>query len=363
MHTFDPIKDRSVVMKRYLLAAGIIQLVIGFSVGTAQPQDLREIHSLKGIWKFELGDNAQWSNPTYDDSRWDGIYVPSPWEEEGYPGYDGYAWYRKHFTVESRYSDESLYLRLGHIDDVGEIYLNGHMIGFVGIFPPDFTTGVSIAFECPIPQEYLLFGSDNVLAVRVYDYHQAGGIVRGEVGVFESKDKLIPDYDLSGMWKFKTGDDEEWSETSFDDSQWKELKVPLYWEAQGYRRYDGFAWYRMKFKVPAALAGKRIVLLLGRIDDADEVYLNGDLIGRTGSMRRPLGRANLTSEWTQLRGYVLPPLLLSQDKENTIAVRVLDVWQHGGIYDGPVGLIRRDRFLGWKDRTKSVWDIFRDLFR
>ncbi|MCX6144208.1 MAG: beta galactosidase jelly roll domain-containing protein, partial [Ignavibacteriales bacterium] len=351
------------IMIRHRIARTIFQLLVGLSIGAAQSQDLREVHSLRGMWRFELGDNARWSDPSYNDVKWDDIYVPSPWEEEGYPGYDGYAWYRKHFTMESRYRDEPLYLCLGNIDDVGEIYLNGHMIGFVGKFPPDFYTGVGISFQCPVPNDFLMYGSDNVIAVRVYDYHQAGGIVRGNVGIYEPKDYLEPDFDLSGKWKFNTGDDEAWSGTSFDDSKWEEIKVPLFWEAQGHRNYDGFAWYRMKFKVPARLVGKRIMLLLGRIDDADEVYLNGELIGRTGNMRRPLGRANLTAEWQQLRAYVLPPSLLVTDQENTIAVRVLDVWQHGGIYDGPIGLIQKDRYLTWKDHPRSFWEFLRNTFR
>jgi sialate O-acetylesterase len=350
-------------MIRHCISTTIFLTLIGLSAGNAQNQDLREVHSLKGTWKFELGNNPKWSNPSFDDSKWDGIYVPSPWEEEGYPGYDGYAWYRKHFTIESRYADEPLYLRLGHIDDVGEVYLNGHMIGFVGIFPPDFYTGAAVAFECPIPRDYLLFGSDNVLAVKVYDYHQAGGIVRGDVGIYHPRNDIKPDQDLSGVWKFKTGDEEEWSWPAFDDSKWQDIKVPLYWEAQGYRQYDGLAWYRMKFKDSPELAGKRIVLLLGRIDDADEVYLNGELIGRTGSMNRRMGRANLTNEWQLLRAYVLPPSLLKQDGENTVAVRVLDVWQHGGIYDGPIGLIQKDRYLTWKDRPRNIWEALQNLFK
>jgi hypothetical protein len=201
------------------------------------------------------------------------------------------------------------------------------------------------------------------LAVRVYDYHQAGGIVRGDVGLYEAHDNIRPELDLSGIWKFKTGDDEEWSKADVDDSKWGQVRVPLYWEAQGYRDYDGIAWYRMKFRIPSGLEGKRLMILLGRIDDADEVYLNGELIGRTGNFHRSLGRANQSTEWQQLRAYVLPPSRLNRDGENVIAVRVLDVWQHGGIYDGPIGLVERDRYLDWKERPRSFWDFLRQLLR
>jgi hypothetical protein len=360
---FKIINARSRIMIQRRLIFSVLYVLIALSVAQAQSQSFREIHDLRGNWKFELGDDPKWASPSFDDSRWDDIYVPSPWEDEGYPGYDGYAWYRKHFALERRYQDSHLTLRLGNIDDVGEVYLNGHMIGFVGKFPPDFTTGYSISFECPVPQEFLSFGTENVLAVRVYDYRQAGGITRGTVGLFEPRDYLEPELDLSGVWKFSTGDNMDWRKPSFDDSRWRDIKAPLYWEAQGYRDYDGFAWYRRSFKVPADLAGKRLVLLVGRIDDADEVYLNGELIGRTGNMKRPMGRANQSTEWQQLRAYVLPPSLLSSDRDNIIAVRVLDVWQHGGIYDGPIGLVQRNRYMAWKDRPHSVWDFMRNIFR
>jgi hypothetical protein len=341
----------------------ILPLLVVISLGWSQSPDLKPLLNLSGNWKFELGDNAQWSNPAYDDSKWDRIRVPSPWEEQGYPGYDGYAWYRKHFKVSDDSRDKSLYLRLGYIDDVGEVFLNGHMIGYEGLFPPNFMTGYAIAFNCLIPKDYVKYGSDNVIAVRVYDYYQAGGITHGEVGIYERRNFLEPDLDLSGKWKFKTGDDKSWAESSFDDSRWEEQKVPLLWDVQGYKDFDGIAWYRVKFRVPADLANRRLVLLLGRIDDFDEAYLNGELIGRTGRIRRGLSPKDHGNEWQQQRAYSIPTTLVKPNEENTLAVRVLDVWLHGGIYDGPIGLVKRDRYTTWREHPKSVWDVLRDLFQ
>src|SRR3990172_70820 len=169
-------------MNRQHMLRIIIALLAGFSLGRSQAPDLRRLLDLSGNWTFEIGDNSRWSKPDHDDSKWDRVYVPAPWEEEGYPGYDGYAWYRKHFRVDGDFRDRSLYLRLGYIDDVSEVFLNGQMIGYTGLFPPDFLTGYAVALECHIPKDYLRYDSDNVIAVRVYDYHQAGGITHGDVG-------------------------------------------------------------------------------------------------------------------------------------------------------------------------------------
>jgi hypothetical protein len=357
------INHRREVMSKEQILGIIIALLAAISTGRSQAPDLRPLLDLSGNWRFELGDNAQWSNPSYDDSKWDRIYVPSPWEEEGYPGYDGYAWYRKHFKVDNDFRDMMLYLRLGYIDDASEVFFNGHMIGYQGVFPPNYMTGYAVALECLIPMDYIRFGSDNVIAVRVYDSQQAGGITHGDVGIFERRNFLRPDFDLSGKWKFKTGDDKSWAESSFDDSRWQELKVPLYWDAQGYKDYDGFGWYRVKFRIPADLVDRRLVLLLGRIDDMDEVYLNGELIGRTGRLRRGLTSRDIGSEYRQQRAYSIPTSLLRPNEENTLAVRVLDLWLHGGIYDGPVGLVRRDHYLDWKEHPKSTWEFFRNIFK
>jgi hypothetical protein len=350
-------------MLRHRILSIIITLLATISVGRSQAPELRQVLSLSGNWKFELGDNAQWSNQAFDDSKWDRIYVPSPWEDEGYPGYDGFAWYRKHFRGDEDFRDMSLYLRLGYIDDVSEVFLNGHMIAYQGMFPPNFTTAYAIALECLIPKEYIRYGSDNVIAVKVYDHQQAGGITHGDVGIYERRNVLRPDYDLSGNWKFKAGDDKSWAESAFDDSHWQEMKVPLLWDAQGYKGYDGFGWYRVRFRVPADLADRRLILLLGRIDDMDEAYLNGELIGRTGRLRPNLDRKDIRGEYQQLRAYSIPTSLLKANEENTLAVRVLDVWMHGGIYDEPIGLIHRDRYLSWKERPRSVWDAFKQIFR
>ena len=349
-------------MSKQRILGIIIPLLMVMSPSLSQTPDLRSLLDLSGSWKFELGDNAQWSNPAYDDSKWDRIYVPAPWEEEGYPGYDGFAWYRKHFKIDDDFRDMWLYLRLGYIDDVSEVFVNGHIVGHQGMFPPNFMTGYAVAVEWLVPQEFLRYGSDNVIAVRVYDHQQAGGITRGDVGIYERRNVLEPDFDLSGRWKFKTGDDESWSESAFDDSHWQELKVPLLWDAQGYKDYNGFAWYRVKFRIPANLANRRLVLLLGRIDDMDEAYLNGELIGRTGRPRRGLSSNDLEGEYQQQRAYSIPTSLLKPNEENTLAVRVLDAWLHGGIYDGPIGLVTRDRYMSRRERPRSVLEFLRQVF-
>ena len=95
------------------------------------------LQSLKGKWQFSIGMNEEWISPKFNDSSWETIKVPSTWEDQGFNGYNGYAFYRKNINIPSTYKGRMLYLNMGYIDDVDEVYLNGHKIGSTGSFPPE----------------------------------------------------------------------------------------------------------------------------------------------------------------------------------------------------------------------------------
>ncbi len=141
---------------------------------------------------------------------------------------------------------------------------------------------------------------------------------------------------LGLQWKFKTGDNTEWSKPGFNDSSWNEILVGDYWENQGYANYDGFAWYRKTLVIPSKLKSEAIknggfVLNLAKIDDADETYFNGEMIGHHGEMP-----PHYLSDFNALREYPVPVDKILWDKPNTIAVRVYDGGGDGGIKGEPV---------------------------
>jgi hypothetical protein len=349
------------MMQPKVVALILVLLLLPLS-GNVRAQGLRTLLNLRGQWKIELGDEMKWADPKFDDSKWDKIRVPSSWEDEGYPGYDGYAWYRKHFTIDKELKNDVIYLQIGYVDDVSEVYLNGHMVGFEGQFPPNFITAYNVVRPYWVPQQYLNYNGDNVIAVRVYDQRLAGGITHGNAGLFEPRDYLEPDYDLSGTWKFAIGDNASWKDPDANDGTWSKVVVPAYWETQGFKNYDGFGWYRTRFKVPEKLLGERLILLLGKIDDFDETYLNGQLIGHTGRIRKHVDPSDAGNEYAQLRAYLIPSNLLVPGHENVLAVRVNDVYLHGGMYDGPIGLVAREKYREWKRDNEDRWNPF-DWFR
>lgn len=317
--------------------------------------------NLKGLWKFSIGDDKKWAESNFDDSDWESIHVPSSWEDEGFYGYNGYAWYRTEFDLPNDFDEEIVYLFLGYIDDVDEVYLNGQPVGSSGKFPPDFKTAYNAERKYPISLKHFRPGKKNTLAVRVYDYYREGGIVSGNVGLYVKSYRFLVQKNLEGTWKFKTGDKPEYKDPELDDSKWDEIIVPGYWETQGYNEYNGMAWYRKTFTISKPLDDDKLVMLLGKIDDLDETYLNGKLIGRTGEFKENTNKMKHNNEWQEMRGYLFPANLLNQNGENVIAVRVYDGYINGGIYEGPIGITTQKNYQkAWKriSKKKNFWDLF-----
>lgn len=318
-------------------------LVLSF---TSKAGDTR-IASLRGSWKFALGFKNEWIKPEYNDADWDEVFAPKNWEDQGFYGYDGYACYRKKLVIKDFPENRDLILSLGRIDDCDEVYFNGKLVGFSGTFPPDFSTAYNVYRKYVIPAQYVNIGRYNTIVVKVYDGEREGGIVDGDIGLFLGEQKPPFEVDLSGMWRFKVGDKADYKKPTFDDSRWNKQYVPKYWEEQGYKDYDGFAWYRRTFVVSENLANDRVVIVLGKIDDQDEVYLNGSYIGTP----RTLISMDAGTRYGQLRVYYIDGNLLIPNKENTIAVRVYDSGGGGGIYEGPVGIMKQKAFVQfWRNK-------------
>lgn len=336
-----------------------------FVGGNVHSQEMNKLIDLRGLWRFTIGDDAKWSKPETNTSDWEIVKVPSSWENEGFHGYDGYAWYRKNFKVPSTYKGKSIALNLGRVDDVDEVYFNGQLIGYSGSFPPDYFTAYYAWRNYTIPENLIRYDKDNVIAVRVYDAELDGGILEGEIGLYEMKNW---DLNLVGIWKFTVDDDPSYKEKNYNNKNWDNIYVPGYWEVQGYEDYDGYAWYRYTFYVPEKLKGKKLVLLAGKIDDFDETYLNGKLIGSTGPINNIPRRMDNRSEWQKVRNYNIPENVLQFGKENTIAIRVYDGYVNGGIHDGPLAILTQENYTKyWRkersENTQSLWDKFwEDLF-
>ncbi len=142
---------------------------------------------------------------------------------------------------------------------------------------------------------------------------------------------------LKFEWKFQTGDNTEWADAGFNDTNWTPITAGTNWESQGFSNYDGFAWYRQTLTISSKLrketqANGGLILNLGTIDDADITYWNGDLIGKKGEMP-----PNYMGAYDKPRIYSIPADKILWDQPNVIAVRVFDAGGGGGIIGDEIG--------------------------
>ncbi len=107
-----------------------------------------------------------------------------------------------------------------------------------------------------------------------------------------------------------------WYDVDYLPKGWKNIAVPGYWEDQGIKDLNGVVWYRKEIDVPATMVGKPGRIFLGRIVDADVLYINGKQVGTTGYM------------YPQRR-YAIPSDVLKPGK-NILVVKVTNNSGKGG---------------------------------
>lgn len=143
---------------------------------------------------------------------------------------------------------------------------------------------------------------------------------------------------LNTPWKFKTGDNIQWSQRNVNDSEWETIDLTAPpgahdddvglsgfvpgWTSRGHPTYSGFAWYRMNVSLDSvtgdglALAGPPMV------DDAYQLFINGSLLGGAGDFS-----GNVPAAYSiQPRMFLLPENV-KKEKNIVIAFRV---WMSSG---------------------------------
>ena len=109
---------------------------------------------------------------------------------------------------------------------------------------------------------------------------------------------------------------EHWESTAYQPKGWRNMNIPGFWEDQGLKDLNGVVWFRREIEVPKGWLGKTVKLYMGRIVDADEMYVNGKKIG------------NITYQYPPRR-YEIPADLLKEGK-NIFVIRVSNTAGKGG---------------------------------
>jgi hypothetical protein len=142
--------------------------------------------------------------------------------------------------------------------------------------------------------------------------------------------------------RFQKGDNPAWNAFALDDSAWREVSlVDQPWESLGLESANGMGWYRIHVVIPSSLKKgvvEAIMLDLGAIDDSDETWVNGHLVGKDGTF--PDDPGGYSSEYGKRRYYVVDPKWVRWDQDNVIAVRVYNYGDPGGFYRGAIRVVK-----------------------
>src|SRR5882757_2963376 len=138
---------------------------------------------------------------------------------------------------------------------------------------------------------------------------------------------------LNGPWKFIAGDNMQYAESNYDDSQWENMDLTASpgahdddvglsgyipgWTAKGHSNYSGYAWYRLKVSLDS-LPGNNLALTAPpAVDDAYQLFINGSLLGSAGNFSDTVPIVYSI----QPRMFLLPENV-KKEKNFTIAFRV-----------------------------------------
>ncbi|HEU5054640.1 MAG TPA: sialate O-acetylesterase [Hanamia sp.] len=137
-----------------------------------------------------------------------------------------------------------------------------------------------------------------------------------------------------------------WYDPSYVPKEWRPIGIPGYWEDQGLKDLNGVVWYRKEIDVPQSMIGKPAKVFLGRIVDANTLYINGKEVGNT------------TYQYPQRR-YPVPDSLLKTGK-NLFVIRVTNNFGKGGfVPDKPYELIAGGDTVDLKGYWKyKVGEVF-----
>lgn len=292
----------------------------------AMPQvELQDAAALtQWMWiKEQPGQTAeQLSSPDLDTSDWKATNPAQTDTNHAQMNYTGYAWFR---TVLPEMAGPGRTLSFPEVDDNGEIYLNGKLVDSHQGYNSPFMVNLDSAWKN---------GGPNVLVVRVQNTSGPGGIY-GDV-----KLGRLP---VS----------EQFFAADLDDSSWRELQLPHDYIVEGdyspkadtgHGSLPVFpAWYRRKFSLDAADAGKCVWLYFEGVFRDAKIYLNGKMISR-----HPGGYTSFHVDLTDEVRF---------DAENSLAVYVDPTGFEGWWYEG--GGIYRHVWLNVADPIHvAPWGVY-----
>ena len=92
------------------------------------------VSQIDSAWRFHLGDDPAWSQPTLDDSAWPVLKPTKSWTAQGVPLSEPFVWFR--FRLRAPANTASMVLELPTIHKSYQLFADGKLIAQVGALPP-----------------------------------------------------------------------------------------------------------------------------------------------------------------------------------------------------------------------------------
>jgi two-component system, NtrC family, sensor kinase len=136
------------------------------------------------------------------------------------------------------------------------------------------------------------------------------------------------------IWKFQSGDNLEWANQVYDDTEWDTLRTFVKGTFKETEFWQGIGWYRLKIDIDSTLVGKTLGLYCLQLG-AVEIYLDGELVYSMGEVG-----STVEEEKSFFSGVYPVPRAVEflESGEHLLAVRMSN-WQYQGVKaeGGPVG--------------------------
>ena len=90
---------------------------------------------------------------------------------------------------------------------------------------------------------------------------------------------------LLGIWKYHPGDNSEWANPAFDDTEWESTNTLMFRPELPESSWEGIGWFRLRLSIPDEQLWNmplalRVIFQVG----ASEIYLDGELIYKFGTV-------------------------------------------------------------------------------
>jgi hypothetical protein len=196
------------------------------------------------------------------------------------------------------------------------------------------------------PDEIAKMAITNLMVDVINHFSPGKPMIDGECGVGTRRKEVMPEHEivpLAGKWKFAPGAEEAPEQAKYEgnnrgvseftdqgvegnyaardcnDNDWREVDVPGLWGQQGFP-YVYCGWYRLRVEVPPYSG--RLYLCGFELADRAELYVNGRLVGKTGT-------------WNEKFCFEVTDAI-EPGRTNVLAVRVFNRYFSKGFYWGGI---------------------------